>query len=66
MTFAKDRVQEVVSIVGDRLMHIQKFESAGDVFEAVGYYEKAVDAYVACGKFERALDCASQVRPLEL
>ena len=66
MSYAKDRVQEVVSIVGARLMKIQRYDSAGDIFESVGYYEKAVDAYIECSKYDRALDCASQVRPVEL
>ena len=48
MSYAKDRVQEVVSITGARLMHINKFVSAGDIFESVGYYEKAIEAYVNC------------------
>lgn len=45
MTYAKDRVQEVVSIVGSRLLAIGRFESAGEILESVGYYEKAVEAY---------------------
>ena len=39
MTYCKDRVQEVAAIIGKRLMIIQKFESAGDILEAVGFYE---------------------------
>jgi hypothetical protein len=45
MSYAKDRVQEVVSIVGSRLMKISKFETAGDIFESVGYFEKAIECY---------------------
>jgi intraflagellar transport protein 172 len=48
MNQAKDRVQEVVPIVGSRLMAIQRFESAGEVFESVGYYDKAVEAFTKC------------------
>lgn len=33
MTYAKDRVQEVVSIVGTRLFAIGRFESAGEILE---------------------------------
>jgi hypothetical protein len=66
MTYAKDRVQEVVPIVGQRLMNIQKYESAGDVFESVGYYDRAVEAYTKCQKWDRALNCANQVKPMEL
>ena len=33
MNYAKDRIQEVVPIVGSRLMGISRFESAAEVFE---------------------------------
>jgi hypothetical protein len=66
MNQAKDRVQEVVPIVGSRLMGIQRFESAGEVFESVGYYDKAVEAFTKCQKWDRAMNCAGQVHPIEL
>lgn len=66
MTYAKDRIQEVVPIVGTRLMGIQRWESAGEVFDSVGYYDKAVEAFTRAQKWDRALNCASQVRPIEL
>ncbi len=47
-------------------MTIQRFESAGEVFESVGYYDKAVEAFTKAGKWERAMSCAGQVRPIEL
>lgn len=58
MTYAKDRVQEVVPIVGSRLMSISRFESAGEVFESVGYYDKAVEAFTKAQKWDRATTCA--------
>ena len=58
MTYAKDRVQEVVAIIGERLIKIEKFAEAGDIYESVGYFERAIQAFMACDKFERALDCA--------
>lgn len=66
MTYAKDRIQEVVPIVGSRLMGIQRFESAGEVFESVGYFDKAVEAFTKGQKWDRAMTCASQIRPIEL
>lgn len=46
MNFAKDRVQDVVLTVGPRMMKINKFDSAADIYEAVGYFEKAIEAYM--------------------
>lgn len=66
MTYAKDRIQEVVPIVGSRLMGIQRFESAGEVFESVGYYDKAVESFIKSKNWDRAMSSASQVRPVEL
>ena len=59
MNNAKDRIQEVVPIIGVRLMGIQRFECAGEVFDTVGYYDKAVEAFSKAKNFERAMSCAS-------
>jgi len=66
MNFAKDRVQEVVSILGQRMLNIEKYESAAELYEAVSFFEKAIDAYIAVKKFDRAMECASHVRPAEM
>lgn len=46
MSYAKDRVNEVSSIVGQRLLNISKYESAAEIYEAVGGFDKAVEAYI--------------------
>jgi len=66
MNYAKDRVPEVVQILGQRLLNISKFESAAELFESVNFFEKAVEAYIQCKKFDRAQECAQQVRPMEM
>lgn len=66
MSFAKDRVTDVVLVLGPRMTKINKFESAADMYEAVGYFEKAIEAYIQCQKFDRAFECAQQVRPHDL
>jgi hypothetical protein len=48
------------------LLNIQKFESAGDIFEAVNLFEKAIDSFLRCKKFDRAMECAQNVRPMEM
>jgi tetratricopeptide (TPR) repeat protein len=58
MQFAKDRVQDVVLIVGPRMIKINKFDSAAEIYEAVGYFEKAIEAYVQVQKWDRAFECA--------
>jgi len=66
MDYAKDRVQDVVLILGQRMLKINKFDSAADIYEAVGYFEKAIDSYMQCQKWDRAFECAQQVRPAEM
>lgn len=66
MNYEKGKVQEVVAVLGERLLNIQKFESAGDLYENVGFYDKAIEAYLSCKKFDRAMSCARQVRPVEM
>jgi intraflagellar transport protein 172 len=66
MSYAKDRVQDVVLVLGPRLLKISRFDSAAEIYEAVGFFEKAIEAYVQCQKWDRAFECAQQVRPMEM
>mmetsp|Transcript_8995 Transcript_8995/g.8357 ORF Transcript_8995/g.8357 Transcript_8995/m.8357 type:complete len:145 (+) Transcript_8995:1744-2178(+) len=66
MTYSKDRVQEVVAIVGDRLLKVEKFGEAAEMYESVGHFERAIQAFMQVDKYDRALDCAAQVKPVEL
>jgi len=45
---------------------LQKFESAGDIFESVNMFEKAIDSFLRIKKFDRAIECAANVRPKEM
>ena len=53
-------------VLGQRMTTIKKFDSAADIYEAVGYFEKAIEAYLQCSKWDRAFECANQVRPMEM
>lgn len=58
MSFAKDKLNDYVPILGQRLFNIKKFESAAEIFESVLMYDKAIDAYLEVKKWDRAMDCA--------
>jgi hypothetical protein len=30
------------------MLKINKYDSAAEIYEAVGYFEKAIDAYIQC------------------
>jgi hypothetical protein len=66
MSYAKDRVNEVAQVLGERLLNISRYESAAEIYESVGFYDKAVEAYTSCKKFDKALQCAQNVRPMEM
>jgi hypothetical protein len=66
MNYEKGKVQEVVEILSGRLLAIEKFETAGEFFETVGYHDKAIEAYLACKKWDKATACARQIRPAEM
>jgi len=66
MNFAKNKVNDVVNILGPRLCMIQKWESAAEIYEAVTYYEKAIEAWLEVKKWDRAMEVAQQVRPMEM
>lgn len=66
MNYEKGKVQEVVAILGQRLLNIEKFESAGELYESVGYHDKAIEAYITSKKWDRATACARQIRPAEM
>lgn len=66
MSYAKDRVNEVAQILGERLLNISKYESAAEIYETVGNFDRAVEAYIACKKFDKAMQCAQNVRPTDM
>lgn len=66
MNYCKDRVTEVAQVLGQRLTNIQRYETAGEFYEAVGFFEKAIQAFIDCKKFDKAMDCVRNVRPAEM
>mmetsp|Transcript_37056 Transcript_37056/g.56829 ORF Transcript_37056/g.56829 Transcript_37056/m.56829 type:complete len:219 (+) Transcript_37056:3486-4142(+) len=66
MDYAKDRVSHVVPLLAGRMIKIQKFDQAAQMFEEANFFEQAIEAYIQNKNWQRALDCARQVRPVEL
>lgn len=46
MNYAKEKLNDVVDILGQRLLNIGKYESAAEIYESVALYDKAIDAFV--------------------
>lgn len=66
MTYCKDRVQDVAMTLGPRLIKINKFDSAAEIYENCGFFDKAIESYLQCQKWDRAFECAQQLRPAEM
>lgn len=63
MSHDKDRLRDVVSIVGERLFNIKRYISAAEIYESIGDYEKAVEIFMIGERFDRAKEVAQQVNP---
>lgn len=63
MKFEKGRLNEVVNIIGSRLMNIGRFNVAGEIYESIGDNESAVDCYIRANMHDRALEVAQMVTP---
>jgi intraflagellar transport protein 172 len=66
MKYEKGRINEVVNIVGQRLLSIRKFNSAAEIYESIGDFEQAIDAFISAELYDRALDVAKNVTPVSL
>ena len=62
MTFDKDRAQDIITEVGQRLTSIKKFEQAGELYESVGFFENAIQCYVIAKVWEKAREVVRQVK----
>jgi len=63
MKFEKGRLNEVVNIIGGRMMNIGRFNVAAEIFESIGDYESSVDAYIRANMYDWALEVAQNVTP---
>ncbi|KAI9096123.1 hypothetical protein DFS34DRAFT_154359 [Phlyctochytrium arcticum] len=54
MKFVPERGNEVVETVCARLIEIQQYEAAGDLFAGMELYKDAIDAYILAGLWTRA------------
>jgi len=63
MKHATERYQDVVSVVAKRLMNIQRFEQAAELYEGIEAYREAVNCYLAAESWEKARVLAQQQVP---
>eukprot|EP00916_Digyalum_oweni_P007652 GHVL01012886.1.p1 GENE.GHVL01012886.1~~GHVL01012886.1.p1 ORF type:complete len:1133 (-),score=240.96 GHVL01012886.1:417-3815(-) len=54
-----NREVDIVRLVAQRLMEIERFESAGEMYESLEQYEDAVNCYIKGEIFDRAKSLAS-------
>ncbi|KAI8804484.1 hypothetical protein BJ742DRAFT_824622 [Cladochytrium replicatum] len=61
--FVPDRGHEVVSNVCKRLMDVQRFEHAAEMYVGVDMFKEGIDAYLAAGKWEKAREVVANYAP---
>ena len=62
MNHEQERAPDVVTEVGKRLTALKRYESAGDLYETMGYYREAVESYIVGMNWKKAREVAHSVR----
>lgn len=63
MTYCPDRIPEVVRTVSERLISIQRFAQAAELYESIGQLKAATEIYVRAGDWGKARALAASVSP---
>ena len=62
MNYEKDRAQDVVAEVGKRLEALQRYATAGELYENAGFFESSVTCFLTAQMWDKAREVAGQVR----
>ena len=63
MNYDKDRVRDVVEIVGERLYNIKSYDSAAEIYERIGDYQRAIEIFITGERYDKARQVAGSVNP---
>ena len=61
MTYCPDRIPEVVRTVSERLISVQRFAQAAELYEGIGQLKEATEIYVRAGDWAKARALAASV-----
>ena len=66
MTHDKERLQQVVMLVGKRLVALKRYEAAADMYSGIGHYEEAVKCFLVAEDYDRAREIVHSIQHTEI
>lgn len=66
MSNDKERLQQIIMLVGKRLMALKRFDSAADMYAGIGHYEEAVNCFLIAEEFEKAREIVQSIQHTEI
>lgn len=66
MTYDKERCQQIIMAVSQRLKSIQRYDAAADMYAGIGQYEEAVKCYIEGKDFDKAREMVTSIRNTEI
>mgnify|MGYP000140699940 FL=1 len=65
MSYDKENCQEIVMLVGQRLIRIGRYDAAADMYASIGQYEDAVQCYMTGEDFDKAKELIDSIHHSE-
>ncbi|CAG9326113.1 unnamed protein product [Blepharisma stoltei] len=66
MTYDKDRCQQIIMLVSQRLKGIQRYDAAADMYAGIGQYEEAIKCYIEGKDFKRAKEMVMSIKNTDI
>lgn len=66
MTYDKERCQQIIMLVSQRLAQIQRLDAAAEMYIGIGLYEEAIKCYITAEDFARAKEVVDSIRNTEI
>ena len=62
----KERLQQIIMLVGKRLMSLKRFDAAADMYAGIGHYEDAVRCFLIAEEFDKAREIVQSIQHTEI
>ena len=66
MTHDKERLQQIIMLVGKRLVALKRYEAAADMYSGIGHYEEAVKCFLIAEDYDRAREIVHSIQHTEI
>lgn len=62
----KERLQQIIMLVGKRLVALKRYDAAADMYAGIGHYEEAVRCFIIAEDFDKARDIVQSIQHTEI